>query len=381
MQANPHTRELLLAIVREDAAPNRETLASLAQAIPDWNGLIELALVHRLAPLLFSRLNEASAPVPIQAKQRLEREYTRNVFHSIANTTELIAILRSFNELGIPAMPFKGVVLASSVYGDLSLRSAGDLDFLVFENDLQRATSALRARGYELKTETLEDGSPAKLDYFEFHFERASDGMVVELRWKLELQARFQRDLGMDWVWPRRGIANIAGAETPNLDPVANLLVLCMHGSKHLWSRMIWICDVARLVEAYPEIDWNEVKREAKQRGLWRTVALGVLLARRVCGASISERALREFASDRSARELATYFEQSILDEPGKTPPGHIPYSVRILDGADRFRWLLQGEFLRPNDRDLAVVRLPTVLRPLYIFVRPLRVLFDRSAR
>lgn len=381
MHADLHTRELLRAIVREDAAPNREMLARLAQAIPDWNGLIDLALAHRLGPLLFSRLKEAGEQVPAEAKERLEREYTRNVFHSIANSAELAAILLSFNEAGIPAMPFKGVVLAASLYRDFTLRSAGDLDFLVYERDLQRATSALQARGYELKTETLADGTPAKLDYFEFHFERSSDGMVVELRWKLELQERFQRDLGMDWVWPRRVYAKVGGVDAPNLDPIANLLVLCMHGSKHFWSRMIWICDVARLVDAHPDLDWEEVAREAKRRGLWRAVALGVLLARSLCGASVPEQALKGFASDRATRELAAHFEQSILDEPGKAPPGRLPYSLRILDRADRVRWLLRGEFFRPNERDVAAVRLPSVLRPLYFFVRPLRVLFDRSAR
>ncbi len=70
-----------------------------------------------------------------------------------------------------------------------------------------------------------------------------------------------------------------------------------------------------------------------------------------------------------------------ILKEPGQLPQGPMPYSLRILDRWDRIRWLLRMEFFRPNERDLAVVRLPAVLRPLYRIVRPLRILFDRSAR
>jgi hypothetical protein len=386
MQADPHVldshvQELLRAIVREDGARDRDTISSRVAAISDWDALIGAALEHRLAPLLFLRLSEAGVPVPPEAKLRLERESARNVFHSLANATELAMILRGFDEQNIPAMPFKGIVLAATVYGNLSMRSAGDLDLLIFERDLQRATSSLRARGYELKTETLDDGSPAKLDYFEFHFERSSDGMVVELRWRLELQPRFARDLGMEWVWPRRSTARVAGAEVPNLDPIANLLMLCMHGSKHFWSRMIWVCDVARLLHTHPELDWDEALREAKRCGLWRATALGILLASRICGARVPDLVLQRLASDRAARELAAYFEQSILDAPGKAPAGSIPYSLRILDGPDRARWVLRGEFLRPNERDLAAVRLPAALRPLYFFVRPLRVLFDRSAR
>lgn len=381
MKADPQTQELLRAVVREPFAPDRQAFARLVDAITDWNSLIRVALEHRLLPLLFSRLNEAGVSIPPEAKKRLESEYTRNMFHSLANAAELVTILRSFDEQGIPAIPFKGIVLAATAYRDLAMRSAGDLDLLIFERDLQQATSALRAKGYELKTETHEDGSPANLDYFEFHFERSSDGMVVELRWKLELQARFRRDLGMEWVWPRRRVANVAGADMPTLDPASNLLILCMHGSKHLWSRMIWICDVARLLEAHPELDWKEVTQEARRRGLWRACALGVLLAHLVCGAAVPDNVLENFGSDRTAREMASHFERRILDAPGLAPSSPMPYSLRILDSADLLSWLLRGEFLRPNERDLAAVRLPVVLRPLYFFVRPFRILFDRSAR
>ena len=88
-------------------------------------------------------------------------------------------------------------------------------------------------------------------NYYEYHFERQSDGMVLELRWRLELtQPRFKRNLGMDWVWPGKRSALLAGAEVPDMDPETALLVLCMHGSKHVWSRLIWISDVARLIRS-----------------------------------------------------------------------------------------------------------------------------------
>jgi len=64
--------------------------------------------------------------------------------------------------------------------------------------------------------------------------------MVLELRWRLELtQPRYRHNLGMDWVWPRRQTVNLAGVDVPNLDPERSLLMLCMHASKHAWSRLI----------------------------------------------------------------------------------------------------------------------------------------------
>jgi hypothetical protein len=382
MLVDPHARALLTAIVQVPVTHEQQDIASLARAIADWDTLIDFAREHRILPLLLSRINGMDASIPREAQERLRSEYDRNAFHTLANAAELVRLLRAFEQQNIPAMPFKGVVLAASFYPSLTMRSAGDLDFLIFYRDLAPATSMLIAKGYELKTEVREDGSPANPDYYEFHFERSSDGMVVELRWRLELiQPRFRRDLGMEWTWPRRRTVSVAGAEAPNLDPVSNLLILCMHGTKHLWSRMIWVCDIARLVAAHPELDWKEVTQEAKQRGLWRALALGVLLAQRICGTAIPEAPLEQFASDRAVHELAEYFRRNMFEESGRMPPTRIPYNLRILDSGDRIRWLLTMEFLRPNERDLAVVRLPNVLYPLYFLVRPFRVLFDRSAR
>src|ERR1035438_4841339 len=368
MRVDQSSRALLTAIIQQSAARDPQGLTNLVQAVEDWGALINVAHQHRLLPLLFSRIGEIDAPIPPEAQQRLRAEYDRNAFHSFANATELVGLLRAFDLQNIPAMPFKGIVLAASVYPRITSRSAGDLDFLVFYKDLARATSMLLSKGYELKTELI-DGSPAIPNLYEFHFERGSDGMVVELRWKLELQPRFRRDLGMEWVWPRRGPVSVGGSDVPNLDPVSTLLILCMHGTKHLWSRLIWVYDVACLLAANPEFDWKEAVQDAKRRGLGRALALGALLAQRICAAPVPASILDRFVSDKAARELAEYFQQNMFEEPGKMPPSRIPYALRILDSVDRVRWALTLEFLKPNERDLAVVRLPSALRPLYFLV------------
>src|SRR6266568_2561514 len=311
MSMERESRELLLAVARWPANGDDKEFAEIVPRICDWDALIRVARKHRVLPRLFLRLANQSNAIPSTAIECMRAEYDRNVFHSLTNAAELIAVLREFNEQKIQAMPFKGVVLAASIYKDLSTRTAGDLDVLIFHRDLARATAALNQRGYELKTEVLADGSPATEDYYEYHFERGSDGMVIELRWRLELtQPKFRRNLGMDWVWPRRRTTNLAGAKVPDMEPAITLLVLCMHGSKHIWSRLIWICDVAHLLAANPELDWKDVLQEAKRNGLWQALGLGVLLARKVANAPVPERVLQNFESDSSVRALAEHISE-----------------------------------------------------------------------
>jgi hypothetical protein len=374
--------ELLRAVARQPVQCDGELINQLATSICDWDRLITAAQEHGVLSMLFLRLQNQRTSIPLAIFDRIRADYNRNVFHSVTNAAELISVLKEFEENEIPAMPFKGVVLGASAYHDLATRPAGDLDLLIFSRDLTHATAILLRRGYVLTTEVEEDGSPAIQDYFEYHFERESDGMVIELRWRLELaRRRFSRNLGMEWVWPRHGTTMLAGAEVPDLDPVTALLVLCMHGSKHTWSRLIWVCDVARLLEAHSDLDWDRAMRESKRVGLWRTLALGTLLAHRIAKTPIDNTVQRKFESDSAANRLAIYIEQNIFDSPGSTPTSRVPYHVEMLDLRDRVGLFFSLEFLIPNERDRAAIALPKVLEPLYYLIRPFRILLDRSAR
>jgi len=377
-----NSTNLLRAVVRPRAERRGTAVAELAAKINCWKDTIEGARQHGVLPILYSELAANGTSVSPEALELARIEFERNAFHCLANAAELLEVLKAFEKAGIAAMPFKGVVLGASAYGDMTARTAGDLDVLIYYRDLLPTTQILKERGYELKTKVLEDGSPEAENYFEYHFERADDGMVLELRWRLELtQPRYRHDLGMDWVWPRRRTVRLAGADAPNFDAVAALLMLCMHGSKHVWSRLIWICDVAKLLESEPELDWDFVRHEAKRVGLWRCLALGVLLARGVAGAKVPAAVERGFEADRRVRNLAEFLEEHVLEEPGRTPEGWMPYNLQILGFRDRARVILSPEFLRPGTLDRAVVKLPKTLEPLYYIIRPLRMLLDRTAR
>lgn len=357
-------------------------MAALAERVGDWDRVLEIARQHRVLPLLAGRMAGIRDSVPARAGEELDAEFRRNAFQSMANAAELITILRLFESEGIAAMPFKGVVLGASAYHDLTSRPAGDLDILLRRNDLFAAARLLESRGFRIVTELRDDGSPVVDGYYEYHLERAADGMIVELRWRLELPGRrFHRELGLDWVWPSRQTALLAGASVPKVAPELMLLVLCMHGSKHVWSRLIWICDVGRHLASSPDLDWEAVLRVARRAGLMRPVALGVLLAQALTGAEVPAAVLGRFGSDRLMERFAGEIGENLFDAPGQAPQASVPYGVCLLSRQDRMRMLVSLESLRPNDRDRAFLRLPRALDPLYYVVRPLRLLLDRSAR
>jgi hypothetical protein len=376
------SRGLLRAIIRQPDDRSIREIQEWARQIREWDRLLASLGQHRLLPLAFSRLTEGHIAIPPEMFKQLKNAYQQNVFHCTSNALELIAILRAFELEQIRAMPFKGIVLGATLYGDLPKRSAGDIDVLIDLDNLLRATAILLKMGYDLKTPVREDGLPAWSDNYEYHFERRVDGMVVELRWRLELtQPRYRHNIGLQWAWARHKTARLAGEDVPSMDPETTLLVLCMHGSKHIWSRLVWVCDLAYLLARFSSLDWQYITDEARHSGLSRALSLGVLLAHRVCRAEVPKAILRQFEADSVASDLAQSIEENIFDRPGELPKGRVPYNVRLLGFQDRMRLLLSLNFLRPNELDLKFIRLPRRFRVLYLLVRPFRIMRDKSPR
>ena len=381
MNPDDHASALLTAITRS-LDQTSQALPDLAARIQNWDAVIALAFQHGMLPRLHLRLHQSAVLLPENARLRLQSAFNQNSILSLRNAAELIRVLECFQQNRIDALPFKGVVLAVASYGDLAARPAGDLDILIHYRDLLRATALLRAQGYKLITKVLADGTPEATDYFEYHFERPSDNMVIELRWRLELtQPRFRRDLGLDWAWRNRSTALLAGAQVPDMDPETRLIVLAMHGSKHIWSRLIWILDVAQAISASPNLDWHRAQTEARQQGLWKPLAIGVLLAHHFSACAVPEFVLHRFRRDPEVLHIVRHVQENLFRAPGAPPTGRVPYNVQLLDTRDRIRLVFSFNFLRPNERDRAFVRLPRWLSPLYFVLRPLRILRDRSAR
>ena len=57
------------------------------------------------------------------------------------------------------------------------------------------------------------------------------------------------------------------------------LAYLCLHGSKHAWERIEWICDIDRLVRSQTDLDWDKTLKIAKEMDTHITLYLGLALS------------------------------------------------------------------------------------------------------
>ncbi|MGA8044112.1 MAG: nucleotidyltransferase family protein [Terracidiphilus sp.] len=206
--------------------------------------------------------------------------------------------------------------------------------------------------------------------------------MILELRWRLDfVHPKYSRSIGLDWIGSHRQSVQLAGKEIESPDAEATLLLLCMHGCKHRWSRLTWICDVAQLFRSSTHLDRVRIRAEAKEAALRKAFALGMLLARDVAGVGIPSEIVGEFDSFPSVQPLANAMMCNLSEQTGLQQAGSIPYHVRLLDRPDLLRFVLSIAVLRPTPRDQEFFPLPRSLRWMHVLIRPFRLLVDRSAR
>jgi hypothetical protein len=226
-------------------------------------------------------------------------------------TQELLRLVRLCQAAGIPVVPLKGPLLGQLAYGDIALRPFDDLDLLIQPHDFPRARQLLLAQGYQAQSPL----TPAQLGgyvrkYHDYKLMRPDGRVRLELQWGITERA-FHAPLNFDHLWPRLQPAKLAGQVVAQLGLADLLLVLCIHGAKHLWQRLIWVCDIAELLRQRLDLDWDELVRRAMQVGVRRMFYLGVRLAHDLLDAPLPPEVVKLTAREPGItsllREIATW--------------------------------------------------------------------------
>jgi hypothetical protein len=272
--------QLLLACARVTIdTGQQEHIQRLIAAGPDWGLLIMTAQRHGLYLLLHRNLcainHERVPSAVIEQLTILASNYRRRNLVLVAELLRVVAILESAD---IGVIPYKGPALAEYVYGDFALREFVDLDILIKPGDALRARRVLMAAGLPAAIPV----SPLAEQwhrYFHCEFSFVLLGEVkLEVNWR-QAPAYWLLPRMEDEMWERLGSLRLAGVNTASLDPVDLVIVLCIHGSKHIWDPLKWIVDIAELFRSQPDLDWESLQTRAHEMGAAVMVEIGLLLA------------------------------------------------------------------------------------------------------
>jgi len=352
-------------------------IRTLAEFV-DWHEFTRLALRHAVAPLVFRMLARVAGDLmPPDVAEAAHHHCARHAEKNAEKSDELVRALRALQEAGIPAVPFKGPVLAATAYGEIGLRSFRDLDFLVREEDAERALEALRAIGYRSEANRF---TPAQA-----RAERRYSGqdlmiqrdsrIAIEPHWAFGPRT-WALDLDYAALWQRLRRRKFHGAEILMLSPEDTVLLLAIHGSKEQWVRLQWICDVAEALRRFPRLDWESLIARARAEGCLRMLLLATRLAGALLGVAPHGRIRQLLASDPVVDRLAGEVIARLFDEKFEAPS---IYQVTSFRRRLRERWRDRLAYqwrtiTTPRSQHYALVPLPDALFGLYT---PIKLLHD----
>jgi hypothetical protein len=365
--------------------PNRnaaiaDQILSLIQGELDWDYLYLLARRHSLLPLLYSALRQQAHLIPADQFQRLENSYQENLARCVVMTSEMIRVVGLLGANGMEAIPYKGPALALFAYGDVALRRFVDLDIMVRREDVDRAVELLLDDGYELAQElTREQRELLSRTQHNLQFRRYNRQLIVELHWEVASQ-HFASSVQAEDFWRDLDTQEIDGTKLKTLSAGDLLFSLTVHGSRHCWERLLWLCDIAWLVSRH-ELNWDSLLARAKANNNERMFLLGLYLCEKLFQVGMPELIEREFEKDPQLDRLSAMIVEGLFNGVVHTPA--TPMEIFRYNLNLRKSWSSRARYLRhmlgPTDGDVHSVALPKRFAFAYYLTRPFRLIFKSN--
>jgi len=369
-------QELLL---RCTEPPGHDGIAGLVALLDreriDWSAFVQFAALQGLGPVVYRRLRTCCPDrIPVKEMERLRVLHFANSARTLFHTRVLGAILYRMESCGVRAIPFKGPVLAAQIYGDANLRVSNDIDILVRRRDARAATEALAPLGFRPECGLGgAQGAALLCFYCELGLSRPDDGTLVEIQWAL-----VPWHYGFKWDFPdafdRASTVKADGAVFPALPPEELLLALCIHGTKHRWERLLWVCDVAWLVSSEKDLDWDRALSIASAAGGLGALFLGLRLARDFFRVDLPDGVRSRVRTGPGLDRLVGEVRRHLFEEGAM--PSTLPVKMLFfLRARERRRDRIAFAVKTLLNAFLVVrrpVEMPRSLMPLYFMTRPL---------
>jgi hypothetical protein len=331
--------------------------------------------------------------IPEDTLKKLHEQLLRAAQKNLAWLHEWLRVLDALADSRVPVISFKGPALALMAYRNSALREFADLDLLVRPCDIVRTRDVLIHNGYLLDS-IVPDNTDAALNRFsdrQISFAKNDDYEIkLDLHWGvLSEWSSFQLDVGS--LFESAFVERHDRISFLSLSPEHLLLLLCAHGTKHCWSNLRLLCDVACHVQSNPNLNWDLCIRLAESSGCDLVMKHGLLLTTQILSLELPER-ISQYICDHAKARMLVGKAQTFLFRENKDSP-YLDDRIRYLEvlryhlafeRAHRFRngvaMVLRRAFI-PNEADWRSLRLPRGLYFLYYLFRPIRLVIERLSK
>lgn len=347
--------------------------------------IIRLANRHGILPLVYKTIHVCLTDTGTEAAKHvnflweLKSAYRQIAQRNIMMSAELIRIMKVLEVHNIQVLAFKGAALSQKAYGDITLRQFGDLDILIPHTAIYQTIDLLTADGYipQLKLEPkTKDALLSALNVLSFY--KQDRGILLEVHWEL-----FSKNYAINWdeamLWQQESESVLINTHPIRVLPwEEEILYLCVHGSKHLFERLEWICDIDRAVSAHQALDWERLLSKAQKRGTKRMLFLGLGLCEHFFGLTLPHKFHNEMAKDKTLAKLISKIVEINFSQQTQKVKSYrtfwLLWNMRERL-SDRLQYAVHALF-SPKFEDFSFIHLPKPLLFLYPVIRPFRLVF-----
>jgi hypothetical protein len=362
------------AVCATNEAPDR--VASLAAEQIAWHLFLRMAAGHGMSAIAWRALAPHANLIPTDVLAALRANHLTISARALYLANELLNVIQIIGNDGVPAVAFKGPTLASLAYDELGLREFSDLDILIPPGAIARVRQTLIAHGYRPRcSDARAINSPVFQCYEELFV--ADDGVaVLDLHWRI--LPHYISFSDADSLWSRVRRIGLRGRPVSTLAEEDLLFFLCVHGAKHGWPLLSWICDLAGLIHRCAAIDWKAVISRAQAVAGLRSLLLGLRLAHDLMNVAIPSDLILASRDNPTVGDLKNRVVRAMFrncgDRAGLSQELIIP--LRSIESSPAKIRYLAGRAFTPTLEDWEAMPLPAHLFPLYYLTRPFRLSF-----
>ncbi|OIK09383.1 Renal dipeptidase [Bacillus sp. MUM 116] len=365
----PKELKLILKMIRQqDRIVEGEWFLNI-----DWNKFYELAIHHRVFPLLYPILERKyQQNIPEKITKAMGKEYQKNTFRMLHLTAELEQFSKLCSKNNIPFIVLKGPVLAQDLYGDLSLRTCGDLDVFISINNLEILDNLLQEQGYK-KDEYIQTVlNDWKWRHHHFTYFHPVKNLKLEIHWRLHPGPG--KEPSFKDLWERKRETILSNHPVCFLGREDLFLFLVSHGARHGWSRLRWLLDIHHI--SLQNVDIDKLKKLSKKHHNSHIVSQALILTNQLLGTNINEGYFKKFPNGKSSMlaQLAIfYLERMVNLHTDPVPKDVSRYHSRHLYSLMSFKQkiIYMISTLYPYPEDAQTLPLPKVFHFLYFPLRP----------
>jgi hypothetical protein len=290
------------------------------------------------------------------------------VKYNMLMTNELLNVLKVFEEKNIDCIPFKGPVLTKLAYGDITLRQYVDLDILINMKDFEIVINLLNKLDYNSKLNyeiSLEKIQDIICDHL---FTKRKSNINIEIHNKL-FSTNFPINIPSKIFFDNQQNININNIDVKTFSNEYLLFYLCLHGCKHLFSRLSWLLDIHKIIDSL-NIDWEKFIKIVEEHNTKSLVYTSLFLSEELFQTKLPE--LIKVKHQNKYRKLIKYILNNNEDF---EVTDKFSFVHLLLFDSFKEKFLYSLYIFRPSFLDYQSVNKEYKSELVYYLIRPINIL------